>query len=129
MKLLIKDNKIIATATDKYVGEEETITVDDDFDINNLEQYQIIDGEIKIKIPEQVTMRQARLALLQAGLLDDIELAINLIEDSTTKKAVQIEWEYAQDIRRDWAALITVTQQMGMTDEQLDNLLIAASKL
>ena len=74
-------------------------------------------------------MRQARLALLQAGLLDDIELAINNLENETTKRAVQIEWEYAQDIRRDWQALIMITEAMGMTETQLDELFLTASKL
>lgn len=83
----------------------------------------------KASIPTQVTMRQARLALLQAGLLDDIELAINNLENETVKRAVQIEWEYAQDIRRDWQALITITEAIDMTEEQLDELFLAASKL
>ena len=85
--------------------------------------------QYKSSIPARVTMRQARLALLQAGLLDDIELAINNLEEPTLKRAVQIEWEYAQDIRRDWQALIMITEAMGMTEEQLDELFIAASKL
>ena len=88
-----------------------------------------IPKETEMEIPIQVTMRQARLALLQAGLLDDIETAINSIEDETIRKSIQIEWEYAMDIRRDWQALKLVTQQMGMTDDQLDELFLTASKL
>ncbi len=133
MKLIMQNSKIAGTATDNYQGEESTIDMPDDFDIENLEQYKIVENdgikEVKIKIPVQVTIRQARLALLQAGLLDDIETTINAIEDETLKKAVQIEWEYAQDIRRDWQALIMITQAMGMTDEQLDELFLTASKL
>jgi prophage DNA circulation protein len=58
-----------------------------------------------------------------------LETAINNITDETTKRAVQIEWEYAQDIKRDWQALIIITQAMGFTEEQLDELFLTASKL
>lgn len=76
-----------------------------------------------------VTMRQARLVLLQQGLLDGVEAAINTIEDETTRREVQIEWEYAMDIRRDWPALQLITQQLGLTDEQLDQMFLLASKI
>ena len=76
-----------------------------------------------------VTRRQARLVLLQQGLLDDVEAAINAIEDETTRREVQIEWEYAMDIRRDWPALQLVTQQLGITEEQLDQMFLLASEI
>lgn len=72
-----------------------------------------------------VTMRQARLALLEAGLLNTIEDAIAVSED----EAMKIEWEYATDVRRDWASLIALTETLGMTAEQLDELFILAGSL
>lgn len=49
-----------------------------------------------VVIPQSVTMRQARLALLGAGLLDDVNSAIAAIPDPVQRKAAEIEWEYAQ---------------------------------
>ena len=72
-----------------------------------------------------VTMRQARLALLQSGLLATIETAIT----TGTDEAIKVEWEYATEVRRDWASLITLTTSLGMTSQELDNLFQLASSL
>ena len=72
-----------------------------------------------------VTMRQARLALLQSGLLATIETAIT----TGTDEAIKVEWEYATEVRRDWASLITLTTSLGMTSQELDNLFQLASTL
>lgn len=44
-------------------------------------------------VPEKVTMRQAKLALLQADLYDQVIQAIDLIEDPMQKQTFKIEWE------------------------------------
>ena len=75
--------------------------------------------------PKVVTMRQARLALLQSGLLATIETAIT----SGTDEAMKIEWEYATEVKRDWGSLITLVTQLGITDLQLDALFQLASTL
>lgn len=80
-------------------------------------------------VPVSVTPRQAKLALLSAGLLDDVEAAIEAIADATTKRVAQIEWEYAQEVRRDWPLLNAVAAQMGMTDAQIDELFTLAATL
>lgn len=126
MKILIREDKIVGTATDEYTGPEEFIESVEDIDI---EQYQVTAGQITVKIPKQVTMRQARLALLQQGILNDVETAINTIEDDALKQAIKIEWEYALDIQRDWPALQLMTKQLGITEEQLDQLFLLASKI
>ena len=75
--------------------------------------------------PKVVTMRQARLALLQSGLLTAVETAIV----NGTDEAMKIEWEYATEVRRDWASLITLTTELGLTSLQLDDLFILADTL
>ena len=72
-----------------------------------------------------VTMRQARLALLQSGILQTVTDAIA----NGTDEAMKIEWEYATMIERDWASLIALTGTLGMTAEQLDELFILAGSL
>lgn len=76
-------------------------------------------------IPKVVTMRQARLALLQSGLLNSVENAIN----NSTDEQLKIEWEYATELRRDWSSLIALTSQLGLTSAHLDELFILASKI
>jgi len=76
-------------------------------------------------LPKVITMRQARLALLNAGLLTTV---INAIETGTDE-ALKIEWEYATEVKRDWASLITMATTLGMTSEQLDGLFITGNKL
>ena len=88
----------------------------------------VVDGvayALEITLPSVVTMRQARLALLQSGLLDTVETAIT----NGTDEAMKIEWEYATDVRRDWASLIALTETLGMTAEQLDELFRLANSL
>lgn len=76
-------------------------------------------------IPKIVTMRQARLALLQQGLLQTVTDAIV----NGTDEAMKIEWEYATEVRRDWPSLIALTESLNMTSADLDNLFQLASTL
>jgi hypothetical protein len=79
-------------------------------------------------IPSIVSMRQARLALLYAGLLSQVTLAIEELP-SPVKEAAQIEWEYSQEVHRDKTFVQTLAATLGLTNEQLDNLFITASQL
>ena len=76
-------------------------------------------------VPEVITIRQARLALLAVNLLAAVDEAIATSSDEVLK----VEWEYASEVRRDWVNLITMATSLGMTEEQLDDLFIEAAKL
>ena len=78
--------------------------------------------------PASVTMRQARLALLGAGLLDDVEAAIAALP-SPQKEAARIEWEYSQDVQRHNGFVSVLAPALGMTEAQTDALFIAAAGL
>jgi len=80
-------------------------------------------------IPNSVTMRQGRLALLNAGLLDSVEASLSSIEDPILRKAAQIEWEYALYIDRNSAWVNNLATALNLTIEQLDQLFIHASTL
>ena len=84
--------------------------------------------ELPIETIKVVTMRQARLALLQAGLLANVEAAINSLP-SPQKEAAQIEWEYSQEVRRDREFVTQLTAAMGLTELQVDDLFILAATL
>ena len=76
-----------------------------------------------------VTMRQARLALLQSNLLSQVEAAIAAIEDAVQRQAVQIEWEYAAEVNRTHPWVQTLSTALGLSEEQLDQLFVQASTL
>ena len=79
-------------------------------------------------IPSAVTMRQARLALLGAGLLDDVDAAINAMP-SPQKEAARIEWEYSQEVQRHNGFVSVLAPMLGLTDAQLDTLFVVAAGL
>ena len=76
-----------------------------------------------------VSMRQARLALLQAGLLSQVEAAIAAIEDAGLRQAVQIEWEYAAEVNRTHPWVQTLWAALGLSAEDLDALFEQAATL
>lgn len=79
-------------------------------------------------VPEAVSARQARLALLAAGKLGDIETALNGLS-SPAREAALIEWEYAAEIRRDSPLVSALAPELDLDDEAVDSLFIAASIL
>ena len=81
--------------------------------------------KIKPIVPEKVTPRQIRLALARAGLLSQIEAAL---EDPDNKEA-QISWEYSIEINRDDYLLNSFASSLGFTSQQLDQLFITAGNL
>lgn len=86
-------------------------------------------GELKARVPTVVTMRQARLALLQVGLLNQVETAIAAVEDPVQRQAVQIEWEYAieVDMTHPWVQHLATALSLG--EAQLDDLFNLAATL
>ena len=79
-------------------------------------------------VPERVSMRQARLAMLQAGILDDVETLIQQMPGDEGR-AARIDWEYALDVRRDWPLVGALGTQIGMTEQQVDDLFIYAGSI
>lgn len=79
-------------------------------------------------IPQTVTMRQARLALLQAGLLVTVNAAVAGMPGAAGE-AARIEWEYSQEVRRDKVLVLALAPVLGLSDAQLDALFVAAAGL
>ncbi|MCI4436455.1 MAG: hypothetical protein JHC33_06555 [Ignisphaera sp.] len=79
-------------------------------------------------MPKTVTMRQARLALLDAGKLSDVQAAINSLQ-SPMKEQAQITWDYSQDVEISNPLIIQLMGALGFTETTLENLFIEASKL
>lgn len=80
------------------------------------------------RLSKTVSMKQARLALLNAGLLPQIDAAIASLT-SPDKESVVIQWEYATSLHRSHAWVITLSTAIGLTEQQLDDLFTAAEAI
>jgi len=75
-----------------------------------------------------LSMRQTRLALLDAGLLSKVEDAIANLPEPDKSKA-QIEWEYATSVKRHDPWLVSLATELGLSEEQIDELFYNAYQL
>lgn len=76
----------------------------------------------------RVEMAQARLALLQAGLLSGVTEAINALP-SPQKEEAEIEWEFRSHVSRDSPLVQILAPALGLAESQMDDLFSAASRL
>jgi len=74
-----------------------------------------------VVIPD-ISMRQARLALLADGLLDDIE-------DAMSTPEYKIWWEYSTVVERNNPLVEQVLAILGKSDAEIDQMFIGASQL
>ena len=79
-------------------------------------------------VPQSVTMRQARLALLAASKLAAVDLAIASLP-SPQKEAAQIEWEYAATVERTSPLIEQLAPALGLTEAEMDALFASAAEL
>jgi len=91
------------------------------------------EAELAVKLEARralmvVTMRQARLALLQQGLLASIQPAIDSL-DEPHRSGANIEWEYSQTVERTRPFVLTLGEALGLTDDDLDALFELAATL
>jgi hypothetical protein len=69
-----------------------------------------------------LTMRQARLALLDDGLLDEVEAAITTPES-------RIWWDYSTTVERNHPLVNAVLTALGKTETEIDSMFIEANLL
>lgn len=82
------------------------------------------------QIPQAITRRQAKQQLLIAGLLDQVQPALDAIENETERAMMQIYWDDSQEFYREHPQLIALaTGPLGLTESQLDELFISAGAL
>ncbi|AXF86388.1 hypothetical protein DTO96_102142 [Ephemeroptericola cinctiostellae] len=110
--------KIPNSAADEWNGT--------DWIVSAKKQAAINEAARKAAIPQVVTMRQAKLALLQAGYLDNVDAAISA---DGTPRTLKIEWEYASEVQRVWVEGSGLAEMLKLTDGQLDDLFILAASL
>ena len=84
--------------------------------------------EIRAAMFPDLTMRQFRLALLNANLLHLVDATIAGMPEPQ-KAAALIEWEYAATVKRDHPLVVDLSEALGMTEEQIDTMWIAAKAI
>jgi hypothetical protein len=83
-----------------------------------------IAANFKATVPRSVSMRQARVYLSRASLLDLVSAQI-----ADTSGEAQIVWEYSQEVQRDNPLISNMAAALGWTEEQLDQMFIDAAQL
>jgi hypothetical protein len=76
--------------------------------------------------PQRVTMRQARLALLEAGLLDNVQKIIAGMQ-GVEGAAARIEWEYSSEMVRTQPLVETMAAALKLKPADIDALFLSAS--
>lgn len=69
-----------------------------------------------------LTRRQFKLALLENGLLDQIENSISAIEDDQTRARIQIEYTEATEFHRMSDSVMYMCQLLNLTGDQVDQM-------
>jgi len=93
------------------------------YEVINLTQEQLNENKV-----QAVSMAQARLALLQSGLLSGVDAAIASLP-SPQKEAAQIEWEYQTQVVRSSGLVAGLVVALGISDQELDDLFNLAGTL
>lgn len=103
---------------------------DGEEDVMAHEEYSETEPNITVppQVPQRVTMRQARLALLGAGLLPQVEGAINALPEPP-QTAARIEWDFSSEVFRDREFVNMLGAGLGLTSTQIDQLFITAASL
>jgi hypothetical protein len=81
-----------------------------------------------VRVPPEVTMRQARLALLAAGKLAAVDAAINTLPEPD-RTAARISWEYSATVQRHQPFVLALAPALGLSEGDLNNLFIQADTL
>lgn len=79
------------------------------------------------QIPQSVTRAQGKMALIAAGIWDDVLDYVNSIESPVDKAIAEVALNDTNHWRRDSPFLTQAASAIGLTSEQLDDLFQQAS--
>ena len=66
-----------------------------------------------------VTMRQARRALLQLGLLDQVQIVIDQLPEPEKSEAT-VDWQTGQYVERNWIFVVALGPALGLSESDID---------
>jgi len=101
--------------TNSFVHVEKIIKIEDE----KVEELPVDENNV----PTRITPLQAKLQLLEIGLLDEVEEIVK------TDRKVEIYWANAQNFNKDDEILKSMAIAINLSNEQLDDLFLQASKL
>lgn len=126
--MMTRQGQIVAALNAIRPGAAWTLLGDDDASLIWSDENQTrptwneILAAMPVVVPDRVSPWQARAALLNAGLLDAVNSLV-----AQQPIAVQMKWDYAQEIRRDDPLILSLAGSLNLTAEQLDALFIQAT--
>jgi hypothetical protein len=80
-------------------------------------------------VPQFVTRKQARKALIHAGFFDAVQPAIDAIEDPIERALMQTEWDDSEIYERHDPALLALAEILDLDSDQVDALFIQAKEM
>lgn len=122
------ESRAWSSASGAYLSEypaERTTRIGSERDLSEVLQAYDLTGPVAV-VPRSVSPYQARMALLNAGRLDDVEA---LMASPETNPSAKIAWEYATTWERNSAFIAALAPGLGLTEQQVDDLFVAAANL
>ena len=103
--------------------------IDEDMsDLTELEVIEINELIGDIAIPS-ISLRQCKELLIETDRYQDVIDIIDGIEDPKQKMLITNYWENSQEFDRGYKFLGLITSALGMTEDEVDEFFITASKL
>lgn len=93
-----------------------------------LDEYNVPTPIPQAPAPEVISMRQARQALYQSSLLDQVNTFIAAIPGADGDKA-RIAWEYAGNVEKTNPLVIQIAAALPLTDQQVTDLFALGATL
>lgn len=128
MKYYKKDVQVFAFESD---GSQ------DDFIANDMVLMTSTEVEQHLKVPDltaeqlmpDLTRRQFKLALLEAGLTEQIETAIDTITDAKTKAVIEIEYNEATQFVRTSDSVAYMCNLLSLSNDEINAIWSSAAQL
>ena len=130
-RLTMNNHRVVMV---KSVGSVEWVygrftQIDEDMlDLTELEVTEINELIGDISIPN-ISLRQCKELLIETDRYQDVIDVIDGIEDPKQKMLVTNYWENSQEFKRGYKFLGLITSVLGMTEDEVDEFFITASKL
>lgn len=75
-----------------------------------------------LPVPQSLTRAQARAALIVSGLIDQVQPAIDAIQDPVQRALVQNDWDNRLTFERNNTTLLALSGLLGLADGAIDDL-------